>query len=201
MWHYRWLRRVLWRLGTIAAFQWNAADYLGQDHGYTGIALAWYPRARARQPWDLGVGKRDLWEETIEKPGTALEIAGSVLRHVMLGEPLDVPVMLAHKLVHHGHPTGFRILVNHPRVLRKDIDSMLVQVLREVRRGKGRGFTERDTEFLDALRNAGLEPGRRAPRGFWPGFVPDWNDGHPDAQMTANYARVRYHRLNVGLGV
>jgi hypothetical protein len=193
VWYYRRLAHDVLCFRMLSAFQWNATGYLGRLVGFDGLALSWCVRALTHGPWELREG---VWEDAIRKPDLVLDLAGFVLRHTPFRETfVKLPVMQIRKLEHDGQATGFRLQVNHPFVLRKELDSMIGRALRQVRQGGGRALAASETQFLEAVANAGLNRESKAPRGFWPGFVRGWNKGRRGKRLTATHARVRYHRL------
>jgi len=196
-------RVLLHRLRVLAELQWNLADVLGLLYGRDHLGLAWYRYAQAyvggsRERLRRFMDKRNVeiaWMEGKE-PDETLEMAVACLRHVLNKWPIPIPVVTRRILLMGGQLMGFHLVVNHPFVSQEEIQEEAAKALHRLHLRRRMPLTEDDSEFLDAVKRAGLELGSRAPRGFWLSFQSVWNENHPDRPKSIESLRVRYHRLN-----
>lgn len=197
---------VLLPLGILARLQWRIAEQVGILLGMDRAGLAWYPHAqehvgsapdRFRKMLDgerLRDARADAESMLVEAPGRELRLAARALRHITDGERFSVPAMQTARLLQGDAVRGFRLCVNHALVSERAIQDSVRELLQAMGRGQERPLSADDDTFLEAVRGAGLEPGQRAPWGFWDTFAESWNQGREQPEAV-NALRVRWHRL------
>ncbi len=206
---------------TLARLQWDIADVLGMMLGLDRVGVAWYPYASRHR----GVATQRLaemllqnpgsfvdsflrdqervfsfFEMTVNEPGEELNLAGIAMRYITEGKDLHIPAVafVERKAEKFGECIqNCRVVFNHPRISNTEAANSGIDAIRMVRGSAQEELSADDREFLDAVREAGLKPGGRAPYGFWPKFRDEWCIAHH--QVNAQGLKVRYSRIRAKL--
>jgi hypothetical protein len=152
--------------------------------------------------WKLEAHERTEVTDEVDV-ATGIRLVGKALRHAMLDEPFNVPVVSTRI---HEDPNGqlnrLTVTVNHPLLGVGDATSAVRQGLGDLRELDFHSsllFSNEETAFLEAIDSLrsdhSLRRDDRVPHGFWANLTRIWNVDHPEDQLTENAARVRHHRL------
>jgi hypothetical protein len=217
VWLYQAASNVLGLVESLSAMQWVIGEVVA---GYGGISQFELEAVRDRLTSDFMRSngshqselKPILWTLLAPErtdPGddvdvaTGIRIVGRALRHAMLDERIELPV-ISNRIFEdpNGQQSRVTITVNHPLVGMADVMLAARQGLSDLRKlgfNAGMMLSSEETIFAEAVealrRESAVDNDERVPHGFWTKFTEIWNRDHPDDPLTVNNARVRHHRL------